>query len=180
MGWEADLTFIMGAPASADNVLALDLWAQSEGMPAWANNWLATTQDWPGAGIWNSAGVKTYPTLAAGLEATATTLSSPDYAVIVGYFQGDQGLANIYTAINASPWCRGCSNGNYPIALHDYLAGGGFISPSNPMPSSAPPATVDGTSTNTAWENYRAWITNGAGQQAVDLYLTQAAIDSLG
>ena len=179
MGWEADLTFVLGAPASADNVLVLDLWAQSEGMPDSANNWLACSQT--GFGGYSSPPYSEpfFPTLALGIEATATFLSGSNYAVVVGYLKGDQGLANLYQAINESRWCSGCQGGHYPIDLYNYLSGSG-APPPEPSPNPPPPPSGgDITSTQTAWENYRAYLATGAPQQAVDLYLTEQAIRAI-
>jgi hypothetical protein len=46
------------------------------------------------------------------------------YTAIVRAFQQNSGLAAIYQAINASPWCKGCQNGSYPVDLSKVVGGG--------------------------------------------------------
>lgn len=123
MSWESDLLAAMGAPANNVTVTALQLWAQSEGTPDSWNNWLATTLNCCGCSPVNSAGVCAYPTESDGVSATWQTLQGGAYGDVVAAFQAGTSLASIWSAINASPWCSGCQNGDYPIALYDYLQG---------------------------------------------------------
>ena len=60
----------------------LDAWAKAEGGSA-AFNPLNTTEPWPGATDYNTAGVKNYPNGAAGIAATAKTLTNGFYDGIV-------------------------------------------------------------------------------------------------
>ncbi len=182
MGWEDLVGEYAGFVVTADNRLALDLWASSEGMPAWENNWLATTLDGYGGTAVNGVGVKAYPTEDAGARATAGTLVLGYYTAVLNAFKQDAGLAALYIAINASPWCGGCQGGSYPIALHDYLSGGGNISPSNPPAPSAPPAQPnpqDGGTASIAWENMRAFVRQDAPALASALLSVQQSVDGL-
>lgn len=121
MGWEMDVLQALSAPASDNNVKALQLWAQSEGTPPEWNNPLATTMDGHGGNAQNSAGVKAYPDEASGVAATVDTLQLGYYVSVVQALRDDAGLEAIWQAVNASPWCSGCQDGKYPVALHDAI-----------------------------------------------------------
>jgi hypothetical protein len=112
--------------------LALDLWAQSEGMPDDWFNWLAHTDRVAGCyapatlpdGSRNTDGVVRCPTHAAGVIATVYALNLPYYTHVKFFFQATlvpEKLNDIWTAINASPWCGHCQGGLYPIRLYNYL-----------------------------------------------------------
>lgn len=116
-GWEGALLAAIGAPRTANNISNLQAWAASEGMPASEHNPLATTEPAAGATTVNSAGVRSYPTPAAGILATAQTLKGSAYAPIVQAFRDNAPRADVWKAINASPWCAGCQNGYYPEAM---------------------------------------------------------------
>lgn len=135
--WEHDLLVAMAAPADATgNLTALQLWAASEGMPPSENNWLATTEPGFGGRVVNSAGVRAYPSQAAGVAATWATLSGRAYMNVVTAFRDVAGLGAVWAAVNASPWCGGCQSGLYPVALHNALSGRIHIPR---PPSSTPP-----------------------------------------
>jgi Putative peptidoglycan binding domain len=123
MSWESDLLAKIGAAATANKITALSLWAQSEGTPASWNNWLATTLDGYGGIDVNSDGVKAYPTETDGVDATAATLQGGAYSGVIAAFRGSGNYDAIWSAINASPWCAHCQNGQYPVALYDYING---------------------------------------------------------
>jgi hypothetical protein len=74
----------IGAPLTATNRALLNAWMKAENTKA-ANNPLATTQSYPGATnlAGNTSGVKNYPTFAAGVAATAKTLTNGRYPGIV-------------------------------------------------------------------------------------------------
>lgn len=120
--WRELLLSAMLAPVNTLTVDALQWWADSEGMPAWENNWLATTIDGYGGRVVNSAGVKAYPTVLDGVNATWATLSYPVYRPVVTAFRAGSGLENIWSAVNASPWCNGCQGGKYPVVLYNHLS----------------------------------------------------------
>jgi len=118
--WAALLMPRLGAPACTDNLIVTVAWETQEYTQArW--NPLATTKDMPGATDFNTTGVKDYRSLGQGLDATRLTLE--DGATSWGY---DAVLASLRScadpmatarAINASAWCRGCSDGGYVTAL---------------------------------------------------------------
>ena len=121
----------LGVAPNGYNDVALGLWAASEGMPDYANNWLATERGGYGGAKFNAAGVWSYPTFAAGVQATVDTISQANMAPIATALRQARSLSFIYDAINASDWCGGCQNGRYPEALYNYLTGlvGGVQSP---------------------------------------------------
>lgn len=128
--WRAVLLGAMGAPVTKENVAALGYWATSEGVDPKNNNWLAVTDPgnkWPHAGVVANNGgnpVYAFPSQAIGAQATAAFLRGSYYKDVVAAFQNNTGLAGIFHAINASPWCKGCQNNNYPIALSQAVHGG--------------------------------------------------------
>jgi hypothetical protein len=118
--WEYDLLKALGAPASQNNLTALNLWAQSEGSVT--NNPLATSGKGVGATTCvaqcgSSSPIYEYDTEAHGVAQMAQFLKGSYYTAIVRAFVQDSGLAAIYQAINASSWCKGCQNGHYPTEL---------------------------------------------------------------
>jgi len=129
VAWYDDLLAKMGAPDSNASQVSLQLWAQSEGVPASWNNWLATTIDGWGGVSQNSDGVKAYPTEADGVDAIYATLQGSAYQAVIDAFVGNEGGQEIWDAVNGSPWCAGCQNDQYPVALYDYLQGKGGIAP---------------------------------------------------
>ena len=71
--WATLLLTQLGSPTCQDNLTVIVTWEVAEGTAA-AFNPLATTHDFPGVTDFNSVGVKNYPTLSAGLQATIETL----------------------------------------------------------------------------------------------------------
>lgn len=123
--WEYDLLKALGAPSSPNNLAALNLWAQSEGSVT--NNPLATSGQGAGASkcvaqCGSSSPIYEYDTEANGVAQMSSFLKGSYYTAIVRAFQQDAGLAAIYQAINSSPWCKGCQNGRYPIALANQVS----------------------------------------------------------
>lgn len=90
MGWQGGV---------ADGIVAQ---AYSEGSQAGCNP-LDTTEPWPGATGYNSAGVKNYASTADGLDATKATLENGLYGPVLS--AGQQGDAIAYVnAVATSPW----------------------------------------------------------------------------
>lgn len=85
----------IGAPNSAANVSSVTNWIQHE-KPAgqWSqwNNPLNTTQSESGATSMNSVGVKSYPSLQVGLNATIATLNNGYYSDILSNLHAGIGL----------------------------------------------------------------------------------------
>jgi hypothetical protein len=94
-------------------------WGGTDGL-ARTNNPMATTLPEPGATDWNSAGVKVYPSLAVGAQATAATLlRSPDWygAIVQGLRTGDPSvLFGPGGTYGLAVWAGGPGNPNYGYA----------------------------------------------------------------
>jgi len=76
----------IGAPATPTNLQTLWAWTAFEkpaGQPTQWNNPLNTTQPFPGAQNQNSVGVKSYPNISAGAQATSQTLLNGYYPALV-------------------------------------------------------------------------------------------------
>jgi hypothetical protein len=126
--WAELLLSRLGAPICQDNLIAVVAWESAEGTAA-AYNPLATTHDFPGATDFNGVGVKNYPSLGDGLQATIDTLvlGSPTYGygAVLASLSGCAPAESTGAAINASSWCRGCAGGLYvmnvvPLVRSDY------------------------------------------------------------
>ena len=159
--WEYALLQKLNAPANAITLIGLNLWAKSEGMPATENNPLAITnpkQEFgPDAGTVNTSGVVRFKNMQQGVDATANFLSAPTYDAIVTAFQRGTSLNEIFHAINSSPWCAGCENGNYPVALSSYAGKGPISLGSVPIFHGGSPSGV-------------AAVTGGAAESASGFY----------
>ena len=160
MAWYDDLITIERWPATDVNRQALILWAQSEGMPPEANNWLAISSHdigWmPPPAPYSEP---FYATYAEGVEATGHFLAGSNYDQVRHFFSIGTNLVDIYLAINGSPWCSGCQSGHYPIDLYQAVAadlGGGGSEPT-PGPGQTPSSVMDGW-----WAEMMNWYTNGA------------------
>lgn len=126
--WAELLLSRLGAPACQDNLIAVVAWESAEGTAA-AYNPLATTHDYPGATDFNTVGVKNYPSLGDGIQATIDTLvlGSPTYGYgsVLASLAACAPAESTAAAINASSWCRGCAGGLYvlnvvPLVRADY------------------------------------------------------------
>lgn len=173
--WIPPVLESLAAPVNLVTEVALMKWAQSEGMPTGDNNWLATTLDGYGGWAVNGAGVKHYPTLAAGVGATVATLELGYYTGIVAALRQGTTLAAIYRAINASPWCRGCQGGRYPVALAQAVAAG--PGPAPPPPAAIPTGPVTNPTATNAWEQVRHWYATTLGALATGDTWIASAID---
>lgn len=80
--WKFRLLRAIHAKGGLENRRLLRAWGKAEGGTAQWNP-LNTTEPWPGATEYNSAGVKNYPNGAAGIAATAATLVNGHYDGIV-------------------------------------------------------------------------------------------------
>ena len=113
----------IGAPSCDDNLIVATAWQVNEYTAA-AWNPLATTLDMPGATLYNSAGVKNYPSLWDGLEASQLTLEKAGlgYGSILDDLRACAPPMTTAAAINASYWCHGCSRGGYVTDLVPIVA----------------------------------------------------------
>ncbi len=137
--WEVATLRGLGIQPNNTNTLALLLWAKSEGNTRGRGyNWLNMTTPAPGATTFNTTGVKNYVSFTQGVATLVSTLKSPMYANITktlahakdtptptspNLLVSKPSLAMIWTAINKSPWCKGCQTGKYPVALYKGQAG---------------------------------------------------------
>ena len=128
--WAALLLSSLGAPQCQDNLTVLVAWQVAEGTAA-AYNPLATTHDMPGATAFNSVGVRNFPSVEVGLQATVETLQLPvasyGYGAILYDLAQCAPATTTAMAINASSWCRACAGGLYvlnvlPLVQGDYAA----------------------------------------------------------
>jgi len=108
--WAQALLVAMRLPVTADNVAAITAWEMAEG-GHWYNtayyNPLNTTQDMPGATVFNSVGVKAYTSWKQGLEATVKTLKNGYYDAIIEALRRGNDAAGVAQAVGNSPWGTG-------------------------------------------------------------------------
>jgi len=110
----------LGAPDCRENRVVVVAWQANEFTQArW--NPLATTHAMHGSTDFNVVGVKNYRSLTQGLRASVETLmggaDSYGYATILDDLHACASAITTAEAINASAWCRGCSNGRYVTEL---------------------------------------------------------------
>jgi hypothetical protein len=113
------LTYV-GAPVCEDNVVVVVAWQAQESTSARFNP-LATTHDMPGATAFNEVGVRNFASVGQGLQATLATLEAPvesyGYAPILAALRSCLSAESTAAYVNASAWCRGCSDGAYLTRL---------------------------------------------------------------
>ena len=108
--WAQALLLAMRLPVTADNVAAITAWEMAEG-GHWYNtayyNPLNTTQDMPGATVFNSVGVKAYTSWKQGLQATVKTLKNGYYDGIIDALRRGNDSSAVAQAVGNSPWGTG-------------------------------------------------------------------------
>jgi len=168
--WRNFLLRAIGAPENRLTLGALSMWAQSEGVVPPCHNHLAATDFVPGQRPGPASTVPCYPTEGAMIALYADKLRSGIYSGIRDALRRGDQYADIWKAINASPWCRGCQAGKYPTALYSAAFGdvapplsqdtqrfadpptpppGRDANPTSPLPSGAPGPRYD--------DLHRAW-----------------------
>lgn len=95
----------LNLPVTAANLAFLSAWQKAEGGSA--DNPFNTTQDAPGATNFNSIGVKRYPSVAEGLDATAETLNNGYYGGILAALRQGSDPMVAARALADSPWGTG-------------------------------------------------------------------------
>ena len=111
-----------GIDSNESNITALTTWMHWEGGTKNNSfNPLNTTLDMPGAGIFNSAGVKTYGSLQQGVDATYNTLIGKDaagrgYTKILDDLKAGAPLGQVVSDINGSSWGTKIHGGGTPGA----------------------------------------------------------------
>lgn len=127
--WASGFLDRLGAPRCDENLLIVVAWETNESTAA-AFNPLATTHAMEGATDMNSVGVKNYVSLRQGLDAARDTLTggaeSYGYGAIVDSLRACASAESTAAAINASAWCRGCTEGMYltgplPLVRDSYV-----------------------------------------------------------
>jgi hypothetical protein len=110
----------IGAPTCEENLVLLVAWQAQESTSARFNP-LATTHVMPGATAMNSVGVRNYVSVAQGLQGTLATLEAPiadyGYAPILASLRACAPAETTAWYVNASAWCRGCTDGGYLTRL---------------------------------------------------------------
>ena len=113
--WIGSLLTALGDPHTQANENSVAHWIRHEtaGWPpadggTVVNNPMNTSQPEPGSTVLNSAGVRIYPDLAEGLQATVATLENGRYADILSQLRSGAGLTS-----GASSGLSTWSNGAY-------------------------------------------------------------------
>ena len=114
--WAVTLLRSLAVLVRGNNLVSLVAWQSAEDTSAsW--NPLAMTPPVAGAGDFNGVGVKNYDSLLDGIDATVATLrdgwATQGYGWIVYRLSQCSAPTITVQAINASNWCRGCTNGRY-------------------------------------------------------------------
>lgn len=119
----ADILHGIGAPVTAGNLALMLAWQRSEGGSARFNPF-NTTLSRPGAGSYNSVGVRNYTSYQQGLNATIATLRNGYYGGILSSLKHGGNPYQTAAAIGKSPW--GSSGSLIASVLHGM---GGFPHP---------------------------------------------------
>lgn len=130
------------APVTPQSMRFAQAWQQAEGGNA-AFNPFNTTQGAPGAGNYNSVGVKNYGNLQQGLQATAQTLLNGHYGKLVSDLRGGKASAmQLAQDVAASPWGTG--------SLIEKVLGGKVSAPAAGSGGASPIAAPGGDSSGSA------------------------------
>lgn len=146
----------IGAPVTPGNIAGFIGWAQAEGGTNWArNNPLNTTEPQGASSVFNSAGVRGYPSAQAGVAATVKTLRNGDYGGILQAFRTNQ-PKRLAAAIGGSPW--GTSGQLAAQTIAQALKGAGRIRvPAGTLPAGATPRqTLPGAARTVGADNGNA------------------------
>jgi hypothetical protein len=118
-----------GVPATPTTEEAMYFWIKAEGgVPH--NNPLNVSTAYPGAvtqiaQIGSSSPIYSYASLDDGIAADVSNLNTATYSGVKAAFSNpNASLLSIWSAINQSPWCKGCTKGTYPGALFSALGPG--------------------------------------------------------
>ena len=101
--FSADILHRLGAPVTPANLAALAAWQRSEGGSARFNPF-NTTQTMPGAGSYNSIGVRNYTSYAQGLNATVKTITNGRYGAVISALRHGRNPYAVASAVGNSPW----------------------------------------------------------------------------
>lgn len=137
--WAQGVLVGIGAPLTDVNLANLWAWTAFESPttdPMRWNNPLNTTQDYPGAVSQNSVGVKSYPTLGAGITATDQTLLNGYYPYLVQSLRSSTPRANWSAQVLANLRTWGSKSFANNIGGNVGAPTGGGSSQSNGTPAS--------------------------------------------
>ena len=104
-GFNRALLTALGDPDTPQNEQFLSAWKQADGGSA--DNPFNTTQGAPGATVFNSVGVKRYPSVSEGVDATAKTLTNGYYQGILDALASGKDARQAALAVAQSPWGTG-------------------------------------------------------------------------
>jgi hypothetical protein len=122
--WASQLALRAGPKTIAfthANLIALVAWASEENTRATWNP-QASTEPWPGATVFNSSGVRNYPSLTAGLDATLATLRNGDYSVVLEKLANGGCACAVNEAVANSPWGTWYHDPVRAVAFTEYVA----------------------------------------------------------
>lgn len=152
--WQYAFLQQLGIKPTPINMQFLSLWARSEGVSTAYHNPLAITDPyhnwsrWETPGYLTTAGVvkmdsETHAGIATAQFLQADTMNSNGYKTIIQALKSNN-MVQMFRAVNASAWCRGCENNRYPIAAYGVL---GSSAPAvGPRPQSSTTNTAAGAS----------------------------------
>ena len=121
--WASAVLTAGGFPKTAANLQSLVAWALNEGGGG-ANNPLNTTQGGPGATDFNSVGVKNFPSVAEGVQATVATIRNGYYPNILSDLASGKGISS-----NASADLLKWSGSGYSSLSRNWARAGQLIQP---------------------------------------------------
>lgn len=104
-GFAEKLLNRLGLPVTEKNMQFFDAWQKAEGGSA--DNPFNTTQNAPGATRFNSVGVRRYPSIDVGVEATAKTLTNGHYGGILEALKKGDNAHQAAVAVSKTPWGTG-------------------------------------------------------------------------
>jgi hypothetical protein len=104
-GYFAKVLAGVGASATPANLAFMRAWQRAEGGDT--TNPFNTTQDAPGATIFNSVGVKRYASSDSGIQATIQTLTNGMYGNILAALKSGTDPMQAARALAGSPWGTG-------------------------------------------------------------------------
>ena len=110
-----------GFAETASNIKAVQVWEQFEGTFGRFDNPLDTTQSGYGGVSINSVGVKKYPSINAGINASLATLRNGHYGAIIAALKAGNSAYDVELAIDKSPWGT-----HIPLGSYD---AGGYLPP---------------------------------------------------
>ena len=171
--WAAGLLAYAGWDLSLEKIVGLVAQGAKEGSGAvW--NMLDTTEPAPGASDYNSAGVKNYPSEAAGYAATLATFTNGHYPQLVAILSDPTGGSAV--AYATSPDLNTWGTGNCLAQVESIKAGDPFgymtatvADGGAPAPAPAPPSVNRRGSTSTMGTSAVAVRLDGSGVDVVAL-----------